>query len=96
MPRLASEFFTFMPRSASELLNFMPRSASGLSYYFNVIRIIYASFGIRIIITLMYSELFMPRSASELSYYSNVIRIIYASVYCPHVRSSNFLRHFVH
>ena len=30
----------------------MPRPASELSYYFNVIRIIYASFGIKIILLL--------------------------------------------
>ena len=44
----------------------MPRSASELSYYFNVIRIIYASFGTRII--LYHNWNFLSRSASALPY----------------------------
>jgi len=41
-----------MSRSATELsyFNVMPRSASELTYYFDVIKIIYASFGNRIIL----------------------------------------------
>jgi len=79
-----------MPRSASELFRIISTSF-GIRIITNVIGIIYASFGIRIlfriiyasfgvrIITLTQLELFMPCSASELTYYFDEIAIVYCS-----------------
>ena len=58
----------------------MPRSASELSYYFNVIRINYASSGIRIILVL---------NVIEIIYASFGIRIILN--YLCLVRHQNYL-----
>jgi len=53
----------------------MPRSASELTYYVNVIRIIYASFGTKIIL-LLTKKLFMPRSTLPMSRSAPEFKII--------------------